>query len=325
MFRFFPRWIPFFFFAFIFLFGHAINAYGQAAARPAFIWATEWSADGKYVAIGGDDSTLWVYAAENYSLLRTFKINSSIKGLSWHPKELLLAIATQQGVSLLSLPEKTVFDIPGLPDGGRAVSWNYTGELLAFADGNGVVQLMNKQGKILRSIKKHNNNSYLTVDFHPKKNILVTGSDEVILFDTAGNQLSMFRHRNIATAILTIKWHPSGDFFALGDYGHDKEGIPTVLQFWSEDGTRIREIRDGSKAEFRNIRWNHAGTLLATASDALRIWNREGKLMAVGASPDDHLWGVAWNKDDTRIITGTFGNGRVKLWNADAALIRELR
>jgi WD40 repeat protein len=300
-------------------------ANSQAATRPAFIWATEWSNDGKYVALGGDDSMLWVYSAENYSLLRTFKMNSMIMGLSWHPKEQLLAIATRRGVSLLSLPERTVYDVPDIHVGGRGISWNYNGELLALADGNGVVQLMNKKGKVLRSIKKHNNNGYMTIDFHPKKNIMVTGSDEVILFDTSGTQLKMFKHRNVATGILTVRWHPSGEFFALGDYGHDKEGIPTLLQFWKEDGTRIKEIRDGSKAEFRNIRWNHAGTMLATASDMLRIWSSEGKLLATGVSPDDNLWGVAWNRDDTRIITGTYGTGRVKLWSSNAALIRELR
>jgi len=296
---------------------------GQAATNaPVNIWATEISADGKWLALGGDDSTVWVYATDNYSLQQSYQLNSMVRGLSWHPKEPLLAIATTDGISFLSLPDKQVLDVSSIKTGGRAIAWNPTGEMLALADGAGVLQILNKEGKLLRSISKHNDHSYLTVDWHPTKNILVTGSDEVILFDTSGKQLKLFRHRDMGTGILTIRWHPSGEFFALGDYGHDKEGIPTLLQFWKEDGTLLKEMRGLSRSEYRNIRWNHNGTMLGTASDALRIWSKEGKLLSTAASGS--VWGIAWSKDDTRLITGSFDNGSVKIWSSSGALIRRV-
>ena len=297
------------------------NVNGQPA--PQYIWTTEISADGKYVALGGDDSTVWVYATDNYALHHAYKMSSMIRCLSWHPREPLLAIATLDDVAVLLLPAQTITKIPGLPTGGRGLAWNRNGELLALADGNGVIRIMNKEGHLLRSIKKHNNNSYFCIDWHPSKEILVTGSDEIMLFDTTGQQLQMIKHRNVATGILSVKWHPSGDFFAVGDYGHDKEGIPSLLQFRAIDGKLLKEIRGLSRSEFRNIRWNHTGTQLATASDALRVWSKEGKLLATGTTKGG-IWTVAWSKDDQRIITGSFDDGSVKLWSNSAALIRQV-
>ncbi|HYE55222.1 MAG TPA: hypothetical protein VD996_10275 [Chitinophagaceae bacterium] len=295
---------------------------GNKAPAPSGVWAAEWSLNGRYIALGGDDSTIWLYNGHDYQLIRSFKSNSMARGLSWHPAEHLLAIATMKGVQLLDVSTQTLTNIPNLQTGGRGIGWNYNGQLLALADAAGQVQIMNRQGNILRTIKKHDNNSYLALDWHPTKNILVTGGDEIMLFDTTGKQLKMIKHRKEPTGILSVKWHPSGTFFASGDYGHEKEGMPTLLQFWKEDGTPIRTIK-GHREEIRNLRWSKDGSRIATAADALRIWDKNGKLLFTGSSGID-LWGIAWSPDGNFIVTASFGNGQVILWNGQAKKIREL-
>ena len=300
----------------------AIEANSNNSPGPTGIWATEWSNDGKYFALGGDDSTVWIYNAADYTLYRSFKLNNALRGLKWHPKENLLAISELGDVQLLDMKTERLTTIPNLTAGGRGIGWNHTGDLLALADGRGVLQIMDKEGKIIRSIAKYNNHSYLSLDWHPTKNIVVTASDEIILFDTAGKQLQFIKHRKENTGILTVKWHPSGEFFASGDYGHENEGMPTLLQFWKEDGTLLKSI-SGHHAEIRNLRWNKGGSLLATASDALRIWNKNGDLMYSGESAEI-LWGIAWSPDEKHIVTGSFENGKVKLWTNTAKLVKEL-
>jgi WD40 repeat protein len=119
-----------------------------------------------------------------------------------------------------------------------------------------------------------------------------------------------------------VKWHPSGEYFVTGDYGHSNEGIPTLLQFWKADGKLIRQW-DGSKKEFRNIRWNKQGTLLATGSDALRIWNKDGELLYTGKTDDKTvLWGVDWTSDAQRIFTVNFDNGKIQSWNNRGKLVK---
>ena len=139
--------------------------------------------------------------------------------------------------------------------------------------------------------------------------------------DTMGTTLKVIRHRKEQTGVLTINWHPSGEFFATGDYGHDKEGIKSIIQFWKPDGTLTKTLY-GSKAEYRNIRWNKSGTLLASASDALRIWNTNGKLVCTGKSKD-LLWGLDWNSQSEKIITSSI-SGKIKIWNANAKLIADV-
>lgn len=290
--------------------------------QPKGIWAAEWSPDGKFIALGGDDSTLWLYKAGEYNVYKTYKLNSGLRGLSWHPKEKLLAIANMKGIQMLDLNTGQLTTIPGLTTGGRGISWHPKGQMLALADGRGIVQIMDKTGRVIRSITKHNNHSYLSIDWHPTKDIVVTASDEIILFDTSGRQLNMFRHRPEHTGILSVKWHPSGEFFASGDYGHENEGKPTLLQFWKEDGTLIKSM-SGHHEEIRNLRWNHDGSLLATASDALRIWQKDGRLLHTGTC-GEVLWGIAWSKDNRFIVTGSFADGAVKLWDNQAKLLKQI-
>jgi WD40 repeat protein len=290
------------------------------AKQPRSVWTIEWSPDGQYIAIGGDDSTLYLYDGRDQQLLKTFSLNGMIKNVSWHPQSKVLAIATHLNTQLLDIETESFTTIAGVR-GGRAVGWNFNGELLALADGRGEVQLMDKTGRHIRKITKHNNHSYLALDWHPSRNILVAASDEILIFDTSGKQLQMILHRKEPAGILTVKWHPSGTFFASGDYGHENEGIPTLLQFWDLNGKLLQTIR-GSKAEYRTIGWNKNGTLLATASDSLRIRSQDGTLLH-SARSNDQLWALDWSPKGTHIITSSYSNA-IDVWDTTAKSLKRL-
>src|SRR5690606_38336928 len=108
-----------------------------------------------------------------------------------------------------------------------------------------------------------------------------------------GTVLKVMEHKNPSAIILNTSWHPSGLFFVIGDYGYNLEGenVPSLLHFWSKEGTYIRSV-SGNKAEIRNLSWNHQGTRLATASDLLRIWTETGELIHEGIQDSNNkLWG----------------------------------
>ena len=309
-----------------FLFLSAYRAFSQNAGntpiKPTSTWTIAFSPDDKYYVFGGDDSLLQIYTTANHKLYKWYKTNGMTKSISWHPRGKILAIANMRNVQLLNMETEQLSTVPDIVTGGRGIGWNYNGELLALADGRGVVQIMNKEGKLLRSITKYNNHTYMAMDWHPSKNIIVTGSDEIILFDTSGKQLNLINHRKEKTGLLDVKWHPSGEFFASGDYGHEKEGKPTLLQFWKADGTLIRSIM-GHHSEIRNLRWNRNGTLLATASDALRVYTKDGKLVSMGKTSGYNLWGISWTNKGNHIITSSF-EGNVDLWTNKAKLVKKL-
>jgi WD40 repeat protein len=58
---------------------------------------------------------------------------------------------------------------------------------------------------------------------------------------------------------------------------------------------------------------------LASASDALRIWDKQGILIAEGKS-DAYLWGVSWKPNGKRIVT-TSAVQEITLWNAKGSIL----
>jgi WD40 repeat protein len=274
--------------------------------KPLGTWALEFSPDDQFFALGGDDSILHIYNAGNHTLQKQYKLNSMIRNIAWHRSGNIIAIATLKNVQLLDVKAGEFFTIPRVT-GARGMAWNNTGEMLGIAGGGGMIFIVNGKGDIITSFKKHDTKSYLTLDWSAD-NTIATGSDEIILFDTTGRQLVFIDHRKeYKTGVLSVRWHPSGEFFVLGDYGHEGENIPTNLQFRKKDGTLTRTI-NGHHSEIRNVRWNKEGTLLATASDALRIYNDKGDLLATGKTPGNYsTWSIAWSNDGKTIITSSFG------------------
>ncbi len=294
------------------------------------LWTVDISHDDKYIALGGDDSLLRIFTID-LNLYKTIEANGMIRAVHWHPKENLLAVSSRNNIWILKPESGEEIKLEGNHNGSRAIAWNYNGELLAAAAGSGKIWIWNKQGKLLRTIQKTDSTGvpdtkdFLGMDWHPSRNIFTTVGDEIRIFDTSGKQLNVFKHRRQRAGLLTVKWHPSGNFFVTGDYGHPKEGIPVLLQFWQTDGKLIKEW-DGSETEYRNIRWNKQGTYLATGSDALRIWTKDGQLLYTAKQEDNGgLWGVDWVSDSKKIVTVSFGSGNIRLWDEKASLLKTIK
>jgi WD40 repeat protein len=295
------------------------------------LWTVDISHDDKYIALGGDDSLLRIFTNDLklYKLIRT-ETKGMIRAVHWHPQENLLAVSSRNGIWILDPVNGKETRLEGDHKGSRTIAWNFNGDMLAAAAGRGLIWIWNKQGKLLRTIQKTGEDGspdkkdFLGLDWHPSKNILTTVGDEIRIFDTSGRQLNVFKHRQQQAGLLTVKWHPSGDFFVTGDYGHPNEGIPVLLQFWKPDGKLIKEW-NGSKKEFRNIRWNKQGTHLATASDALRIWTKDGKLLYTGKQESNKvLWGADWISDSKKIVTVSYDGGNIQLWDDKAKLLKTI-
>ncbi len=112
--------------------------------------------------------------------------------------------------------------------------------------------------------------------------------------------------------MLSVAWHPSGDFFVTSDYGDYHYNYPALLQYWQPDGEKIRDV-EHSKAEYRNIEWSSDGEYLATANEAIRIWDENGKLLREEKSKH-LLWGIDWSPNDKKLVTTT-EHGDILIWD----------
>jgi WD40 repeat protein len=296
--------------------------FGQNTLTKEILWTTDWSPNGKYIAIGGNVDSLKIYNKGNLKIHKSIPVKNTITRIKWHPSNNIIAFTTQMSNEksfIFNFETNEKIELSGIsPDGARGIDWNYTGEYLAVADNDGQILLYDIKGKLLRKFVNEVNltKAITALDWHSKKNILTTVTDKIRFFDIEGNLLKSIRHRQENVMLLSIAWHKTGDFFVTGDYGDEKD--KSLLQNWSETGELLKTI-DISKGEYRNLAWNAKGDRLASASDALRIWDIKGNLISEGNSKD-YLWGVSWNEKGSRIITSSMEQ-RIILWNKKAERI----
>ena len=296
--------------------------FGQNTLTKEILWTTDWSPNGKYIAIGGNVDSLKIYNKGNLKIHKSIPVKNTITRIKWHPSINIIAVTTQMSNEksfIFNFETNEKIELSGIsPDGARGIDWNYTGEYLAVADNDGQILLYDINGKLLRKFVNEVNltKAITALDWHSKKNILTTVTDKIRFFDIEGNLLKSIRHRQENVMLLSISWHKTGDFFVTGDYGDEKD--KSLLQYWSETGELLKTI-DISKGEYRNLAWNAKGDRLASASDALRIWDIKGNLISEGNSKD-YLWGVSWNEKGNRIITSSMEQ-RIILWNKKAERI----
>jgi WD40 repeat protein len=286
------------------------------------LWTTDWSPNGKYIAIGGNVGALNIYTKGNLNLYKSFPVKNTITRVKWHPSMNVIAVTIQMSDEksfIFNLETNEKIELNGISsDGARGVDWNYTGEYLAIADNNGEVLIFNTKGELIRKFVNQINStkSITAIAWHPKKNTLTTVTDKIRFLDLNGNLIKSIKHRPEDAMLLSISWHKSGDFFVTGDYGDEKD--KSLLQYWNEQGELIKSI-DISKGEYRNLAWNPKGDRLASASDLLRIWDTNGNLISKGNSKDN-LWGVSWNEKGNRIITSSMEQ-KILVWNKKAKII----
>ena len=293
------------------------KSFSQNSETKEILWTTDWSPNGEFIAIGGNIGTLNIYSSIDFKLYESILIANTITRVKWHPSKNMIAITTQisnEKSFILNLETNQKIELNGIsPDGARGVDWNNSGEYLAIADNDGQILIYNINGELLRKFNNENTKGITAIDWHPLKNVLTTVGDKIRLFDFEGNLIKSIKHRPEEVLILSITWHKSGEFFVTGDYGDEQN--KSLLQYWSEKGELIKSI-DISKGEYRNLSWNPKGNRLATASDALRIWDTKGNLISEGKSKD-YLWGVSWNEQGNKIITSSMEQ-RIILWNKKA-------
>ena len=290
------------------------------------LWTTAWSPDGNYIGVGGTWDSLMIFDATSFELYHSYPFPGvEIARVKWHPEKPLLAIVTQSATlktRILDLEINAWIDLRGLQNSFRALDWSHDGRYLAVSEFEDYVSVFTENGAPVSRFWA-DDKGVTGLDWHPTEDIMVTVGSRIGVHSLMGDTLHNFTPRAVETLMLCVEWHPSGRYFAVGDYGDSAEARDKRLEFWIRGGEKVHSI-SGSRAEYRNIRWSRDGSKLASASDALRIWSEDGKLLAESASSSDYLWGVDWSPDGKRIVT-TSANGRIMLWNDQARAIREIK
>ena len=299
-----------------------------APGDPGILWSVDWSRDGKQFVVGGQWG-VGLFDAETCKLTESTPLESAKKTthVRWHPQRNLLAVSGGADSVSAIYNMDTHQKIPLVThEGTRGIAWNPTGKLLATAGNDGSLQIWSDEGKLLHTSRQEKAKSMTGVTWHPTENKVLMIGEFISLHDESGTVIKQVRHRPDSKGpclLLCVEWHPSGEFFVTGDYGNHETGDLPVLQFWSPDLQLLKTFAATGDAPFRNISWNRDGSLLASASDALRIRSEDGELRHVGKS-QDLLWGIHWNPKGDRLLTSSIA-GQVTLWTGAAEVIKNVR
>lgn len=304
---------PFFAFLIFLCFGLSCITSKPKFDFDKILWAADWSPDGKLIAIGGNMDKLDLLSSDELTIQKSFKKLNTITKIKWHPDDKLIAI-TRQGENE-QFPEEYKSEIINLEDGtvisldvkhARGLGWSNNGKMLAVGDGEGDLWIFSKSGHLIKKIQT-DQKAVIGLHWHPSSGKIVTVGSHIEIIEVGNEKRTKIIPRKIEILMLSVEWHPSGQFFVTGDYGDYILHYPALLMFWDAEGNKIREVH-GSKAEYRNLKWSKNGKRLVTASEKVRIWTQEGKLIKE-RNLGSLLWGVDWNrKNDKIVVTSIDGN-----------------
>lgn len=270
-------------------------------------WTAVYNKNLNSLALGGTKDTLEIYNSSDTKTPIKIPVKGTITKLAWHPYKNKIAVTTQIADTLsfildLDSNTRTYLNVEA---GARGLQWNSDGGKLALGGNDGNLYIFESNGLLLKRVEQKQK-VITDISWSPDDATIVSVGHHVSIYDIKKGTNENLNARDEEVLQLCVEWHPSGNFFVTGDYGDYDFNYPALLQFWDKTGNKLKSI-ERSKAEYRNIKWSSDGEQLATASDALRIWSKDGNLIREIES-DNLLWGLSWKDQYSLFITDESGN-----------------
>jgi len=256
--------------------------------------ATNWSPDGRYLAIGGNTPTsgkeLQIYSFSGTSLTLVASLdygtdpNSEVRSVNWSPDGRYLAIGGAYPTS-----------------GNEIQIYKFDGSSLTFLTSQ-------EYGTFVYSVNWSPDGRYLAVGGH-----LPTSGNELQVYSFNGYVLTLVASKIYGNQLRSVNWSPDGRYLAIG--GDHASAIIDDLQIYNFNGSSLVLI--ASKHLTTNIvtfvRWSPDGYyLVATcvngvSDKTIQIYKFESSSLTLAASQylsASGAWSADWRADGKYLAIG---------------------
>jgi len=305
----------------------AAEAAGQAA-KPVLTVA--FSADGQWLATGGEDSSLYVLDAQTGAPLEAQPAGGPLLALAPVGDSRFLA-ATDKAAHFRNAAEPWILErVIGSPDSTEAftdrvtaVDFGPQGKLLATGGGepsrSGEIKIWNvADGKLVRAFQDPHSDTVFSLEFSPDGQFIASAAADRFakIFNVADGKLvrPLEGHTH---HVMGISWRCDGRMLATS-------GADNVIKVWdARTGDQKRTISNAFKKEIAAVRFLGLGDdIVAAAGDkqvSIKRTSNGGNVRNFPAG-DDFMYDVAASADGKTIAAGG-ADGVLRVWSDDGQTI----
>jgi WD40 repeat protein len=293
-------------------------------------WATFPAEEDFTVGVSAGDGDLVVATGEERGTAAVWDVRTGERSHEIGPHaDAVLAVAvapetgfvtTAGGPTVITSDGETwqpvfTLELEGLVDD---VAWNADGSLLAAAVRDGPIRLIDRAGRVVRSIEWGDDASAWRVQFSPDGRYLGAVRMPPARFDPAMPMLRIWDLESdevvatMATQAETFAFHPDGDTVATGQLDGD-------IETWDVLSGRRIDTLVGHNGIAISLAYGPDGSqLVSGGSDAtVRLWDVAAGVQRVALQGHDSLvYSVDVSADGSRVVSGDAA-GSIRVWAVD--------
>ncbi|WP_413161290.1 eIF2A-related protein [Capilliphycus salinus ALCB114379] len=188
--------------------------------------------------------------------------------------------------------------------------------LIASASSDQTIKLWNKNGKLLKNLKGHQDTVWcinFSPDLSPDRQILASASkDKTVKIWSLEGRL-MMTLRGHQDEVKWVSFSPNGQLIASAS--QDK-----TVKLWNRNTGELLQTFLGHQDTVLSVSFSPDGQLIASASqdNTVKIWNLDGKLIQTLNGHNDEVWTVNFSPDGELIASGS-DDYTIKLWKRNGS------
>lgn len=192
----------------------------------------------------------------------------SILSLTFHPKEEIIAIGTDQGkIELLDFQGNSinVMEIETQTDWITSLSFHPKKNIIASGNKNGIINLWTTEGKLIKSLNNHQQD-ILDLTFSPDGQYLVSASKDTTLnlWTVKGERIKTLSGHT--KDINQVVFNPNSSIIASGD-------AAGVIKLWDKEGKSLITLK-ASETSINSLRFTDDGLNLISGDNqgVVKVW-----------------------------------------------------